>query len=316
MTRVSRSRIEIVPLQPAHVDRAADLLVKMSQTGRQAGLHVPAKLLDLSRAMETLGGSFGNGPAVAAFEAGRLIGFLRADPASGRVRLEHYAAAPGQTRQVIQHLYAAIADALIGRGLRRHEVDVLAGSSDVIEAWFQLGFGLAGNKGLPPPQVGESASPEGVTVRSAVESDVEAMADLAVELNEFHEESPMFHSSDYPRDRAAANLRAELADANCFVCVADCDGQRVGFMSAYPDHTFDNTVTIGIAGTAAAYRGRGVGSALVGLVDAWAVDRKADLVGVGWNSANLVSDSFWRGLGFIPARLTLAREFRDSRAQT
>jgi GNAT superfamily N-acetyltransferase len=303
--------VEIVSLDPRLHEAAARLQCRQYEALRRAGIAVPPRLLDHGRALEAVSSPRGPGPAVAAMDGGRLIGFLRADVRGEPVRMQHRAAEPDRLRPIVRALYAAVAGDLVERGELRHQVDVLADDAGELEVWFQLGFGIDQIKGLRRAGAAAVEAPSGIRLRLAGDGDLDALADLSEELIGFHERSPIIRRTDYPRERAVDSFRDNLASEESALFVAEASGRVIGFVDAGVDGLFDGTGTIYGACTASSFRGRGVGGALVAMADTWAAGRGHASLSVGWTSANLVSDPFWRGLGFRPGRYRLARDFHD-----
>ena len=108
-------------------------------------------------------------------------------------------------------------------------------------------------------------------------------------------------------DAIGADILAAIADPRRLVLLAEVDDRPAGLMVAGPDSHLPGTATIGVAVVTAAVRARGVGTDLLSGVVDWAGRHGFHACGAEWTSANLVSDAFWRGHGFTPARLTLAR---------
>ncbi|HEY3501778.1 MAG TPA: GNAT family N-acetyltransferase [Actinocatenispora sp.] len=251
----------------------------------------------------------GSGPALAAVRDGELVGFLAATlPAPpgnpvARVRLAQHAAAD---RDTYRRLYAALAGRLTAAGRFEHSIVVPAG--DTVGHLVELGFGIDQIKGLRPVGPPEAAgAPAGVTVRPADPEETGVLLRLVLELQRFHAASPMLRPALIDLDAIRTDLDAARTDGDQVVLVAERDGDPVGMIQAGRDSRYRTAATIGIAAVTASARSGGVGGALVSGVQRWAAGRGFRYYGAGWTSANLVSDSFWRGRGFVPVAYTLTR---------
>jgi len=308
--------MEIVPFGQRFVEPAAEMLAAVHAT---LGDDSPTYSADADIAREQVNRWMGTGPAVAAVSGdgdgdGALVGFLAAsvDGFSGahvaKVRLHQHAAIGDDRddpRMTYRRMYAALAERLVAIGCFEHTVVVVADRPEAQNAFVELGFGFDQIKGLrqltPPAKTG------GVVVRAAGAGDLARIVELTWELQQFHAEAPMLRPAAIDLPALRADLAAAVADDRRLVLLAEHDGQAAGLMVVDPDAHLPATATIGIAVVTAAVRGRALGTALLsGAVD-WAAEQGFRRIAAGWTSANLVSDAFWRGHGFAPARHTLTR---------
>ena len=87
----------------------------------------------------------------------------------------------------------------------------------------------------------------------------------------------------------------------------------VGLLRCYPTQYLPANLTptaslyIELAHVTPAARGGGVGAALLDHACAWGRARGLHYALVGWETANLLSDRFWRGRGFQPLSYRLLR---------
>ena len=122
--------------------------------------------------------------------------------------------------------------------------------------------------------------------------------------------SPVFLAHK-PHDREA--LRARLADPARPVLVAEVDDRVVGWMTASPcggdPLVMARLAPMLIDGTYVepAFRGGGVGTALVESMMAWAADQGHEWIAVDYETANLEAAVFWPRCGFAPVLTSLAR---------
>lgn len=313
--------VEVVPFVDGFVDRAADLLAAVHAPSAGEGASA-VDLADPGVTRELLGGWRPVGPAVAALRGGELAGFMAATVAKvpgsplGRVRMQHHAAAPDGRRAIYRHLYQALSRDLAAIGCFEHAVVVCAGHRDVLACLVELGFGIDQIKGfrpLTPPagRLGEVRRRE-VRLRLACPEDVAELLRLVVELQWFHAEAPMLRPALTDLCAIKDDLDAAIAAERRLVLVAEVRGRLTGVMVADPDSRRPGAVSIGIAVVSASSRAEGVGTALLSGVVEWAGTHGFSACGAEWSSANLVSDAFWRGHGFAPARCTLTRRV-DSR---
>ena len=298
--------LDVVPFEGRLVERAAALLAAAHESA--AGLD----LGDVDVARRLVEGWQDTGPAVAAVEDGTLLGFMAATLADrhecqrARIRMHQHAAAHGADREIYRRLYGVLAGRLAELGAFEHTVVVSASHDDVVTCLFELGFGADQIKGLRPVSA-PIRTVRDVRLREADAGDMEDLLRLTVELQRFHAEPPALRPAFVDLRSIRDGFHAALLDENQLLLVAEEDGRLTGMMQAGPDNRYVSTATIGIAVVAASVRSKGVGTALLSGVVGWAADHGFGTCGVGWTSANLVSDAFWRGHGFTPVGYELTR---------
>jgi ribosomal protein S18 acetylase RimI-like enzyme len=146
------------------------------------------------------------------------------------------------------------------------------------------------------------------TIRTAHPDDIDRLVELCIELTQFHSRSPMLAPTLFDAARARADLAQHISAPNSIVLVA-CDGDAiVGMIQAQPDSLYAATTTIGINIVTEHARSAGVGTTMLNALCASAASSGAERCAVGWDSANLLSDAFYRARGFRPARYDLHRK--------
>lgn len=288
--------MQIVPFEQRFTEPAADLLA----------------MIHLDSTPDQLNAWSGQGPAVAALDDdGALLGFLAATlrdvtgASAARTRIHQHAALGGDTRETYRRLYRALSERLAAIGCFGHTVTVTADRPEVLNSFVELGFGFDQIKGLrsvtPPDGVAD------VALRAAVAADLPRIIELTWELTRFHAEAPMLRPALADLRALRDNLSAGITDENRLVLVAEHDGGVAGLMVVDPDGPVPAAAWIGVAVVTAAVRRRALGTALLSGAAAWAAARGFQRLCVGWTSANLVSDAFWRGHGFVPVLYDLTR---------
>jgi predicted GNAT superfamily acetyltransferase len=105
-----------------------------------------------------------------------------------------------------------------------------------------------------------------------------------------------------------ASLSQQISAEDNIVLVA-CDGDSiVGMIQAQPDRLYAATTTIGMNIVTEHARSAGVGTTMLNALCAAAANSGAERCAVGWDSANLLSDAFYRARGFMPVRYDLHRK--------
>jgi ribosomal protein S18 acetylase RimI-like enzyme len=156
---------------------------------------------------------------------------------------------------------------------------------------------------------------QAVIIRPAVAADFEALVDLDLDSARHHAAlDPDFYHVP-PRSDVAAFLERRLADPDRELLVAEIDGAVVGMVDVTAQEPPDPgsiirpipSVDIGIS-VAEAWRGQGIGQALMAAAETRARERGAQLVVLDMSAANLDALRFYRSLGYREFGLFLRRE--------
>lgn len=306
------SVVKVVPFERRHLDSAAELLARV-QKEKPFDSAATSMVAEPSRARQALSHTLALGfPSVAAIEAKSLIGFMLAPlpalPGESSIRIpdSQHAAEPTNARAAYRAMYTEVAQALVIAGCFTQVIHVPAVAKPVIEALFELGFGMEGVKGTAAlPDL--TTTDEGASVRAATIDDLDGLVELAIGLQLFHAASPVFKPAllDVPLVRADLQ-RAIQAERSSVLVAHDAEG-LIGFMEADPDGRFADTLCIGMNVVAPRARGRGVGTAILHAVTSWATAKGFTHCSVGWGPANIASDAFYRSRGFRSTRHQLVR---------
>jgi GNAT superfamily N-acetyltransferase len=213
--------------------------------------------------------------------------------------------------------YAALAPALVARGIDRHYL-LHVTRRPVQDALANLGFARQGVYAVQAVAPHRPAS--AVAVRVAGPDDLEAVARLALVEVQYRTVAPMFGPAD---DRQLEDLRAEhrtLHDAGAVHLLASVDHRDVGLLTLEPTSPAPRLCPVGqpyIGATATLpdARRHGVGQALVNAALNWACEQRHEWISVDFEAANLLSRPFWLGAGFTPTGYGLLR-FIDPRHST
>lgn len=243
--------IDLIPMTEPLLDQAATLLADAWSERHETGCR--SVLGHVTTARHRVEGTLSI-PAVAAVRDGNLVGFLGARPPrppSQSVAMK--AAMHATTRENRREIYRALYGQLTAIGGFAHTVAVNAKDLETVSAWFELGFGLDQVRGVQAvPQVPSNRAPQDVHVRLAADPDLDPMVELAVELTQFHAESPMLRPAPSDHEFVRDNFVRQMVDPRSLVVVVGPSSAPVGFLSLNPDPHFDDAVVIGIASVSAA----------------------------------------------------------------
>lgn len=315
--------IRVSALSSADVDEAGALLAARHRAERARFGLLPSAYDDPSRCAALVGETMRFCDGAAARDGDRLLGFLTAfesapDPASPMARylperaaihLAHGHAVAGGVAPfpVYAALFADLAGRAVTSGVTDFVVHCPIGDPDVEAAWVALGFGRINAVAIRSLELLDIPLSDGVSIRIATPDDLDTVQRLVDEEPAFHAAPPMFQP--LRQTETAAAVRAEIAgqlsaDDHAFV-LARRSGRDVGVLSIAPGrgsplYVPDGAVYISSTAVLADERGHGIGAGLVDAAFRWAIERDHRAACLHFATANVVSTSFWTGIGFVP----------------
>ncbi len=256
-----------------------------------------------------------------ATRGGEVVGFLLGTPKPNPVWGPNVwvdAAGLAVTEpELTRDLYAVAAARWVEQGRTAQYVLVPASDSELVRAWYRLGFGQ--QQALAVRPFADAAPPAStkVEIRRAVRSDVPTLARLEVELPRHQSLAPTFSAGTVQSyEESLAEWEDDFDDPTYTTFVAEHEGVVIGSaigcsldMSknhpplSRPDHA-------GFLAFAAVFpqaRGLGAGRALGEAVIAWAAESGYDCMVTDWRVTNLLSSRTWPRLGFEESFLRLHR---------
>lgn len=300
----------IIPLQPAHWEDAAALVVRRVREVRDRLPMLPTRYETVDAIYPLLAELAGRAPGVAALDGARLVGFLTAmalpsikgkrgtfSPEWAHGVIGEAGGAGARAGAVYQALYAALAPAWLANGCYVHAVRILAHDRVGRDAFYWQGFGLNNVDAIRDLSPLTATVPN-LQVRQATASDIDAIAALGEGLQRHLAAPPIYlplRDLDSREDHLAwlaapghvqwlavaggavvAELRLE--PTNDTACVVAADAHTTFITSAY---------------TLPAARNGGVAAALLAHAVADARTRGYVRVVTDFESANIPGAAFW-----------------------
>lgn len=296
--------LTIEPLRQRHVPDAAALVAERYAALRGTVPVLPSRYAELAELIPRLHDLVDRAPGAVALRGGQLVGFLGAylvDNFRGRRGVFSPEWANGAelaaSRPIYEALYAHMAAVWQADARIFHGASLFANDAAGREALHWLGFGLGGGdaiRDLAPIDAG----PTGLTIARAGLADLPRLAPLDDGLHLHLMAPPVSLRLDPPGDHS--ELAEHLEDpAFAFWCA--WDGERpVAFIKFGPaTHTActiivdPGTTSITGAFTEPAYRGRGLGAALLERGLAWARAEGYERCSVDFETMNTPAARFW-----------------------
>ncbi|UCB42742.1 MAG: GNAT family N-acetyltransferase [Dehalococcoidales bacterium] len=316
------SSVEIVPFSEDHIEAAASLVAARYRTERELNKSLPARYEKPDAILERLR-PFANGRAdIAVMCQGQLKGFLLGliFPLRG-VRTAWspdwgHAVNPVRDYETYREMYTALAPRWVANGCFDHAVTVLAHERAVSDAWFSLGFGMAGIDALRDLSPVKGA-PSKVEIRRATLEDIDVVLRLTVGLQRHLATSPIFMPLMTYRER---RFHEEwLSNRDKVLWLASLSREIVGHMrlgpvdAPYAPMPVSDKETVAISGAFAweDHRSRGIGTALLDHSLQWARSAGYKNCSVDFESANILGSRFWHRSGFRPVCYSLVRRIDE-----
>lgn len=319
---------EIIPFGGQHLDDAAALLAARQRAARAQVPELPERFEQPAEVRPLIEQALGVERAfgVAALRDGRMVGYLIGRealetsfvrrPREAVVDLAGHAVDAEDGVETYRALYAALASRWIEDGYFAHEVVVRAADDQALAAWFSLGFGQEGARGIRSlALLPNTESVEGIEVHRAGMEDAEPAARLQWQLALHHTGPPIFVPLPPESEGQFLRLTAErLSDPEHRVFLAIRGGEALGMMALAPPNpraalvTPERCIHIDDAYTDPALRGSGVGRLLLEAAMAEAREDGYRWCSVSWMTANIPAQRFWRITGFQPVLYRLVRE--------
>jgi GNAT superfamily N-acetyltransferase len=294
--------VKIAPLCEQHLEDAAALACARYRVLRGQMPCLPARYECVDVVLPELRELTKDSPAVAAFEDGRLVGFLgawllrdfRGAPAAFSPEWGN-GAALDDSRRTFQELYTAIAERWAGDGYRTHLISTPSCDREGIDGWHWLGFGgvaVDAVRELDP--LSQSAA---VEIRRATPDDVDAVVALGAALQAHMAASPTFMSCPAPERSAEEEWLADTSQALWLAYEGD---EAVGCLRQGPANPgaceiVQDEGTTSVAGTITLthVRGRGIAGALLDRALAWGRQQGYARCAVDFEPMNPLAVRFW-----------------------
>jgi len=320
--------LQILPFNDEYLTAAAELLAARHRLDRLACPLLAARYeepAEARRAVQAAWRKSWTGGGVAAFENGRMLGYLFADAQfdqlMGRtawVRLAGYCLAVGADPGLFQHLYAIAATTWLEMGCFNHYIQVMAGDSAALAVWFATSFGQQQAYGIRTI-VQSDSNPQnilpGIEIRRARPEDRQAFAQMAFCTAEYQVQAPVW--APLPPEIAAERplMYASVLDDEDATLWLAIQGDRVaGFQVYYPaennpEDMFipEHAAEMPAASTRYEFRGMGVTRALAEFGFDHLRQEGFTCCLTDWRTTNLLSSRAWPSLGYRPVMYRLHR---------
>jgi GNAT superfamily N-acetyltransferase len=299
--------MEIVPFTDDHLDAAAEMLAARHARHRAAEPLLPAEV-DLRAEVEKEWRAEGASGVFSS--AGYLFGSPQRKGTDIWLWMGIASQAVDGDREGARDLYAAAAQRWVDEGHKVHAVFVPSHDTELVDAWFRLGFGATGVLAMRETSGAESYEGD-VTIRPGTPDDFGHAARLEIAMHAAMEPSPSFSGV---QTESAEVVEQEWRDDDFSpyeLFVAERDGSVLGHLLLYrrpPDLRVPrDAIDLGQCSVYPEARATGVGRALTAHAIRWAHDHRYPTMVTDWRMTNLWASRFWPNRGFRLSFIRLGR---------
>jgi ribosomal protein S18 acetylase RimI-like enzyme len=319
--------IQIIPFGEDHLAQAGELLALRHQRNRLVCPSLPQAFEEPLAARQAVAFALRRPYAAgfAALDGSRLKAYLLGDMVFDKiwgraawVRSAGWAALPDAGYEVLQDLYAATGERWLSYGVLSHFLLAPRGDSDLLQAWFSLGFGVMHVHALLDLSELASTVPEvppGLELRKAGNEDSHYLFELADLLWQQQVQAPSWSPINPEYIQENRELWASQVDeADMTIWLALRDERILGSQGYWPPETDldelyhpQHGAYMSLAAVQPDARRQGIGTLLTRQVLADASANGYRTMETNWRGSNLLASRFWPRRGYQPVMVRLAR---------
>ncbi len=310
-------------MEAMHAEQAAEIFVHQYQKARNQYPLLPDKYEEKEVVSRLLKDMLMSNEGVVAIAEGEVIGYLAGFKIAefkssncGVYTPEWAHGASGENADaVFEKMYAAISSRWLQDGCIVHAITALGNEQKRIDQLFWNGYGMHVVDGVREVQAVGEAEQEGIHIRNGHPGDAGQLVDLLDEHETYLASAPIFLPQRNKYTREAILSWFDHPDLT--VTVAEREGVIVAIMNT--ESGADNactivrdrqTLAIKETHTMAAFRGLGIGKALLHHVERYASNNGYERLSVDFESANQSARTFWM-THFRPVCYSLIRYLDD-----
>jgi len=299
--------VEIVPFMKEHFKEAAVLVAGRCRAEYKKNPLIKHRFEEPEAALPCLNRYGESKLGVAAVRNGKVIGFLAPLPILGRglpavwIRDWGHGAIAGDRKEIYRMMYTEASGIWIKESRLIQAVNVFTGENDVSDAWTSLAFGRIGVDALLeiPETLPDSPS---VNIRKAGPDDLETLVRFRKAMADYFYGPPVLaYTTEDFLWQGNGLFEKQLADSEVAIWLACDNGKPIGCMKVVPSTqegfhiliTGEETCWINMAFTEESYRQKGVATALLNKVLAWAKEKGYTRCAVDFDSPNVLGSRFW-----------------------
>lgn len=260
----------------------------------------------------------------AAMHDGKIIAYLIGETTTqpwgrcGYISMSGYGLAEDESPEIIQDLYALLGEEWNQMGCFNHYAYICAADTELMEAWFNLGFGkerVDALLDLRTAEIPKLENPTGIEIRRVVKGDGHFLAGLSDTIWRHQTKAPRWHPMTPEEIMKHPEGWAEIAETESDIAYLAFTGEEaIGSLAFYVEEEKDDDMTIPphcrymtAAATKESVRGRGIGTTLTWHGLRQIRENGDEFCLTNWQSANLLAARFWPRFGFRPVAFRLAR---------
>lgn len=313
--------LDVRPFNASYIQDAAELFAHTHAEARQRLPLIPPRADLLAFTTEKLAAIAAH-PGYAAFDGKRLVGYMvelftspnfMGRPTGFSIGLFPCASTTANRAKIYQLLYKAISRTWIERGFHAHQLSFFATDDVLTNTFFRLGFGMTHfqlfrDLNLPPGAI------PAVEIRYM--DSAASIREIEQEHAAYYPNPPLFwipHDFFEERGSGADGAQKDPVLAGEIEIIAAIVDGKIAAYFELSKGTAENDLfshpgngQIKGAYSRPAYRGRGIGKALLAEAVRWAKRNHLERLYVEGESANIYGGTFW-ATHFHPAEYSIRR---------
>jgi GNAT superfamily N-acetyltransferase len=215
-------------------------------------------------------------------------------------------------KKILQHLYSKCSELWVEKNYTSHAITIYAQDVISFETYSWLGFGMRCVDSIK--EIKPTDEKTLIEIKKAEIKDAHLLEEISIEFANYMKSSPLFMLHD-PNDDHTKEHQEFLENQNNHLWIAYNDNKAIGYIKIQPEgETFislhEKVMNITGAFVLPEYRNSNVASSLLNIVEKWSLDNNYKLLGVDFESFNILGSSFWNKY-FTPYTYSLVRRIDE-----
>jgi ribosomal protein S18 acetylase RimI-like enzyme len=257
---------------------------------------------------------------IGAFIGDEMVGYLFATIESSTlngsmawVPYEGLAINKNESKDLVRLLYAKASEVWVNQGCLYHSLYIPLGQDNYYQALLHLGFHIEQvHAVLPMNQYQHLDTKNPIAIRQANDNDRELLGKMSRIIIDDQIQSPVYlRITDAMIQKRKKAFETLVDEDDVIVLIAEKDNQGLGYFDfEYLSNALmvpNKTIELCVAGVFEAFRGLGVGKALMNHSHELLKNKGFKYIKTDWKVSNISASNFWPKCGFKPMVYRMVR---------